>query len=253
MNIKTIPIIDHLYEIKIRIYYIFLSIIFTVIISYIYSEELIYIMSKSLNNIYSNKFIYTSITEVFNIEILLSIYISSYLSIISIIYNIFMFLYPGLYEHERNYISFYSIFFIFLIFLSNYLAYKYIIPITYKYLITYEVINENKLFHLKLTAKINEFCINYIIILGIMTIISILPLIFLLLYQFKIIDKDFMNSNRDIIYILLLVITSIITPPDIINFIIISLIIIFIYEISIYLLFLFDIYKYFIFFKNKKI
>nr|NP_066348.1 SecY-independent transporter protein [Malawimonas jakobiformis]AAG13715.1 SecY-independent transporter protein [Malawimonas jakobiformis] len=249
MNIK-LPIIDYINEFKIRFIYIIILILFLITISYDYFEELLYIMSKPVDKIYNNQFIYTSITEVLNIKILLSIYIAIYIGIISLIYNIIIFLYSGLYKFEIKKIKFYFIIGLIVIFLSNYVTLDHIIPFIYKYLLTSSITNKNKLFNLTLIAKINEFCINYIVVLTIVTIFFLLPFSFIFIYKIKIINNEFINKNRDFIYILLILIISFVTPPDFMSFLILFFFFIVFYEFFIYFFFLFNIYKYFIFFKK---
>lgn len=247
---KILPIIDYINEFKYRLIYILSSIIFVFIICYTHCEELLYIMSKSLDQIYNNKFIYTSITEVLNTKVSLSIYISIYIGLFIIIYNLFLFLYPGLYSLEIKRLFLYTIVTILILIINIYLVYKKIIPFIYEYLLKNEIVYENKLFHLKLTAKISEFCINYMIIITIMTFISFLPLLSIIIYKMKIVNSNLISQNRDFIYIIILLIVSFVTPSELYLFILTLLLMVMFYEFFIYFFFLFHLYKYFIFFKN---
>jgi sec-independent protein translocase protein TatC len=247
---NTIPIKNHLIELKHRIIYIIISIVFNIVICYYYSKQIIYIISKPIEKIYNNFFIYTSITEVFNTYLLISIYISLYISIITILYHLIMFLYSGLYKNELKKLFLYTIIIILLLIISNYITNTYIIPITYKYFINFEILNEEKIFNIKLMARIYEYCLNYLVISLVINILTLLPVILLLMIRLNIISNAFLNNKRNYIYILLLLIASIITPPEIISLLITYLLLIIIYEISIYLLFIIDIYIYFIYLKK---
>jgi sec-independent protein translocase protein TatC len=243
-----IPIKDHINELKYRLLYVIITFIINFILCYYYSEELIYIISRPIDIIYNNNFIYTTITEVFNTYIIIAINISIYITIISLIITIFLFLYSGLYAYEiKNIINYISLS-IFLITFSNYIAYKYIIPLTYTYFINLEKTKQTMLYSVLLLAKINEYSVNYLLLLLLITLCSLLPILLLILLKIKIININYLNNKRNYIYIYIILIISMITPPDILSISLLSITMVIIYELIIMIIYLKDIY---IFFKRQ--
>jgi sec-independent protein translocase protein TatC len=244
----------HLKEIKFRVFYIILSYLLTFIINYLYHEELLIILNKPLiKSKIIDHFIYTNITEAFFSYLKLVTFISILFIIPIILLNIWLFLIPGLYSYERIKIEKIFIIFFILINLAIERGINYFIPKFYEFFIKFNSISEInnnifdinildssinsvyikdiELFHLSFEPKINEFITLIIQFLIILIVLIILPII---LYNIKINIRIFIQL-RKYIFILILIMAGIITPPSIINQIFISIPLIFTYELIIYL------------------
>ena len=79
----------HLYEIFYKFQYLIVSYVITFFISYYYSEQLIYLSTKSIFVLYPlDHFIYTSITEVFFTYIKVAIFTSTLVTLPLILFYI---------------------------------------------------------------------------------------------------------------------------------------------------------------------
>ena len=89
------------FEIKYRIFYIILSIIFTFIICYLYKEQFIYLLTNYLlYNMASHRFIFTKLTQILITYIKFSIFLSLFINIPFIILHLLYFFITALYKHE---------------------------------------------------------------------------------------------------------------------------------------------------------
>jgi Sec-independent protein secretion pathway component TatC len=104
----------HLFELKYNFIVFFITFFYLFFVSYYFSNQLIYLFINILthNNILKY-FIFTNITELFITNIIISIFISSFLSIQLIIIQFWIFLSTGLFKFENlKFIKFYLLFII---------------------------------------------------------------------------------------------------------------------------------------------
>ena len=102
---KNIILFNHMYELKYRFFYYIFSNIITIIVSYEFSNELIYILVKPLlyNKTHKiDQLIFTNITEAFFTFINISIFFALYFTLPILFYHIFFYILPGLYRYEKN-------------------------------------------------------------------------------------------------------------------------------------------------------
>lgn len=234
-------IVNYLNEIKIRIFFLGVILLFNIFLNLYYFKQIIYIVSIPISFINDNRFIYTSITEFFYTYVVLSLYLSSYLLSFSIIINVLLFSINGLYKKEFFIALILFLFFLFSLVSSYYLAYHYILPQSYEYFRNLEI--NDIFFDIHLMASINEYLSNFLIYYIIITIFSILLTIIMILYLLKIIPLRFLIHHRKDLYFIIIIVLSIITPPDLISFIILLLSIIGLYELLLLLISFSDTYS----------
>ena len=134
---------------------LFISIFF---ISYIYSDQWIYILIKpliSLKN--SNYLIFTDITEIFIIKIIISLFISILFSTLCGFFQLWFFLSPGLYKNENIKIIYTLLIFIIILLLSIYFIYFFLIPNVWKFFIEFEKTNYPFLYQIYLEPKLYNY------------------------------------------------------------------------------------------------
>ena len=119
----------HLYELKYNFFIILISFFYLFIISYYFSDQLIYLFINNLRNKNMLKyFIFTNITEIFNTNVLIAFFISICITIQLIILLVWFFLLKGLYKFENFvFIKFYVLYLIFNFCIIN-LIFTVIIP-----------------------------------------------------------------------------------------------------------------------------
>ena len=102
----------HLFELKYNFIVFFITFFYLFIVSYYFSNQLIYLFINILT--YSNilkYFIFTNITELFLTNIIISIFISAFLSIQLLVIQFWIFLSSGLFKFENlKFIKFYILF-----------------------------------------------------------------------------------------------------------------------------------------------
>nr|AEP41129.1 SecY [Phytophthora cinnamomi var. parvispora] len=226
----------HLFELKYNFFILLITFFYLFIISYYFSDQLIYLLVTNLLNKNMLKyFIFTNITEIFITNISIAIFISIFLTIQLSILLIWFFLSKGLYKFENFiFLKFYLFFLIFNFFIIIFI-FKNIIPHIWNFLLN---LNFSNLYILTIyfEPKINNYfnfifsSFSYIFLIFIYFLI-----LFFLIFN-NILKIKIIINLRKFFYLKLIILSSIITPPDIINFLFIYLLFIFIFEILIYFL-----------------
>nr|YP_010377452.1 Sec-independent protein translocase component TatC [Hemiaulus sinensis]QYB23188.1 Sec-independent protein translocase component TatC [Hemiaulus sinensis] len=235
----------YIIEIKNRVFLIFFSYIFTVIICYFYKETLLFLSIKpSISSINKSVFYFisTNLTEIFTTYIQLSCFVSAQLSIFFILYHILFFLAPGLYDFEYKNIK--SILLVILCsWLVGFMILNFLIlPRTWEFFMSFQNTVNNQAINLYFEAKIIEY-VNFYINIYFICVLSCQ--FFCVLYILLEILPDkikFVKKFRKSSYLIFFIIATLITPPDVISQILIAMSFIMIYEIIIVTVILKNVY-----------
>lgn len=241
---------SHFNELKYRIFYIGLSFMLTFTCSYFYIGHIIYILSLPfLNirkiNVFLNQsdFIFTTIFEAFSSYLFISGVIACYFIIPNLLYGLFSFLKSGLTLSEKKYLKFIIKLFLIFFFFSMNFAYWVCLPFILKFFIGFEEIIKANLFTLKLEPKILDYLNMTIISILWFNIIFQMPFILLFCLYQDFFDIKFLKKNRKIFLMNFIIISALITPPDVITQLIIALPLTLFFELILFFSYLKQTYK----------
>nr|QUS63604.1 SecY-independent transporter protein [Haslea silbo] len=224
-------------ELKNRLLLLLTAWISTVLVSYIYKETLLFlIIEPSLN--YSNQnivyFIFTNVTEIFSVYFEIIIFLGNHTLIVFTLYHIVLFSSLGLYKFELENITFLIqtsllVFFISLVFFN-----KILLPLSWNFFLSYQSFSFLKSIDFYFESKLNEYITFYMT--SYYLCITYCQIFVLLISFCKYIKNNLtqIKQYRKIIYFSFLLISTLLTPPDIISQIILSFSLILIYELLIY-------------------
>lgn len=173
----------------------------------------------------------TDLSSQFVTHLTTSIYLGLLCASPFIMYELFRFITPALLENERKYstrimISVYSLFMIGVL-----MSYYILFPISFRFLGTYSVADKVHTM-ITLDSYISTF-VSLTILLG---IVFQLPVITFILAKMGILSASQMSKYRKHALIIIMLIAAIITPPDIMTLIMITLPIYGLYEFSVWIL-----------------
>lgn len=209
----------YIIEIKYRIICI-LIVFFTFIpILFIYKfyiiHFLLWINPNALTNSL-NYFILTSITELFNVFFSISLFIIKYILCYFIYYHLVSFLALGLYEKEYKYLKDFFRMSVFLWVLSTSMFLSVFLPFTYDFFFDFQQKSTETL-NLFFEPKIEDY-FNFILSLYSQSYLGFqLLLIFAAYFEHTKTNITLIKNLKKFIYIFILLIATIITPPDIIS------------------------------------
>lgn len=202
----------YLKEIYCRLVYVLISFLLCIIIIYNFKEEFVFILilPSWLSSVPIEYFIFTEPKEIFLFYISSFIFVSVLFTFPLLIYNIKDYLYTALYKHETIKLEFIIKYFIKIYILSNTIIFFIFIPIFWNFFSSFDQNTKLILFFLELSA------LNYFKFLFSIFIMSNV-LIILLLILLKIFINNGITFILDIkkyIYLIFLIFSTVITPPE---------------------------------------
>ena len=221
-------------EIKNRIFLIFLTWFFTVLVCYCYKETLLFFLIKFnpvVYKTYSFYFITTNLLDLFNVYLKISFFLSYQVTLFVSLYHILLFFYTALFKYELNILKYSFLLSIICYCITLIIFNLYILPNIWAFFLSYQTNQLEKGLNIFFEAQITEYVRFYIESCWSFIIINqVFVLIFVCLNFVK--DKIiFIKKTRKLIYASFLVFSTIITPPDIISQVIVSLLLMLFYEV----------------------
>jgi len=241
----------HLTELRYRFFYLLVGYLITVGTAYYFSEELLYMISKPLlsnneffinNSLEERRLIYTNITEVFTTQLLLAVYIGLYTILPNIVYQIWSFLKPGLYLNEQRFLKKMIIPCILLLSLGLFLTFSTLIPTICEFFIGFETNLEENAMQIQLEAKISEYVSTVLYTMLLISILSQYPLFILVLLYLKIIDFNWLVTQRKLFIFVFFILGAMCTPPDILSQVLLAMTLSIFYEGLLIVLLLYNNY-----------
>ena len=147
-----------------------------------------------------------------------------------ILYELWKFISPGLYEKERKHSRGFITVASFLFFMGVLFGYYVVAPLSINFLGTYQVsdVVQNQF---DLSSYISSVRAA-VIACGLM---FELPLIIYFLTKVGLVTPDFLRKYRKMALVIVLIVSAVITPPDVASQIIVAVPVLFLYQVSIYI------------------
>lgn len=180
---------------------------------------------------YDIPLISTELSAQFMTHISTSCYLAFLLASPYLLLELFRFISPALYEHEKRYsaIVAFAVFFLFLLGVT--ISYFIIFPISFQFLATYQVDSA-----ISNTITISSYISTFTTLSLMLGIVFQLPVVAAILAKFDFIDTSLLKHYRRHALLIITIIAAIITPStDIFTLLIVSLPIYLLYELSIYI------------------
>ena len=210
-----LSIVNHWYELKLRFLYLIFSFILTFVVSYFYSDILMYFyVLPFISKFEQKRFIYTNLSEVFSSCLLVSLNITVVITVLLSLYSIFCFLKPGLYKKEFYIFKTSLKLLISSILISISFVYLIIFPGVIKFFIHFENFN---FFDLSLEAKILDYLELAFSCLFWISFIFQVPIVVFLLIYFNLITINFFISWRKECILICFIFGALFSPPDVLT------------------------------------
>lgn len=216
----------YLIETKNRLLLIILSGFSSFIAGYAYKEILLFLFiqpSSLIVNPLTSKsifyFIFTDVTEIFLIYLKLSYFLSIQILILAIIYQMFLFFSPAFYKKEFCNLRFGFLLILNASGLSLFLSTQLIIPLTWNFFSDFQLFTT---VNLHFEAKLSEY-INFYIFLYYLCFFYCQTIVILLLFIHNLnVNIKFIRKFRKLFYFILILFSTLLSPPDAMSQLLIS-------------------------------
>lgn len=233
-------LLDHLIELRRRLIYCFVVWGITFAICYGFSEDIFFFLVKPLAHLLSGaagerRLIYTGLTEAFTTYLKVAFFGGFILAFPFIASQIWFFMAPGLYQHEKRTFLPFLIATPVLFFLGAAIAYTVVCPLAWQFFLSFEVSASPGGLPIQLEARVSEYLSLMMKLIFAFGISFQLPILLTLLAHTGAINSAQLRIHRKYAFLGIVVISALITPPDLLSPISLIIPIYGLYELSIFL------------------
>lgn len=171
----------------------------------------------------------TDLSSQFMTHISTSLYLGFLCASPYILFELFRFISPALYENERKY-SIPVLFIIYALFIIGVLmSYFILFPISFRFLGTYSVAEE-----VHSTITLDSYISTFVTLTLVMGVVFQLPIVAYFLAKIGLLQSKWLAKYRQYAFLIIMIVAAIITPPDLMTLILVTIPLYFLYEVSIF-------------------
>ena len=180
------------------------------------------------------RLIFTALQETFLTYLKVAFFTAFFVTCPFILMQIWKFIAPGLYKHEKTAILPYLVLTPILFFLGGMLVYYLIMPLAIKFFLSFESTGMSTNLPIQLEAKVNEYLSLVMKLIFAFGISFQLPVVLSLLARVGAVDSDFLKKRRKYVIVIIFAAAALLTPPGPITQIGLAIPLLILYELSIF-------------------
>jgi len=238
-NEKEGGFISHLTELRSRLIHSFIFLFVFFILCYFFAEYLYGFLVEPYAQAVKNdgterRLIFTALQETFLTYLKVAFFAAFFVSSPFILIQVWKFIAPGLYDHEKSAIMPYMVVTPILFFLGGALVYYLIMPLAIKFFLSFESSGHITNLPIQLEAKVNEYLSLIMKLIFAFGLSFQLPVVLSLLARVGVVDSEFLKKRRKYVVVIIFTAAAILTPPDPITQIGLAIPLLILYELSIF-------------------
>ncbi|MDI6754705.1 MAG: twin-arginine translocase subunit TatC [Thermodesulfobacteriota bacterium] len=213
MNEKKLPLTAHLEELRKRLIYSFLAIGVTFAICYAFIKQIVEILMHPLVQTLpkGSSLVFTAVPEAFFIYLKSAFLAGIFFSSPFILYQVWGFVSPGLYEREKKYVYPYlilsSIFFVG----GALFCYFIVFPVVFRFFLSFA---SDTIRPLPAIREYLTFTIKLLLAFG---LLFQWPVLVFFLSRMGVVSAQVLSRNRKFAILVIFVAAAVLTPPDIVS------------------------------------
>jgi len=239
LNDKKMPLLEHLVELRQRLLYSILAFFACFIIAYYFHAQIFNFLVAPLQHVFDGqsgrRMIFTAPTEAFFTYIKVAFFTGVCLAFPVIAGQLWMFVAPGLYKHERNaflpFIIATPVMFTF----GAALLYYVVLPVALQFFASFEVPAGEGALPIQMEAKMSEYLSLVMTLILAFGISFELPVLLLLLVRVGIVSAAGLAEKRRYAIVGVVAFAGLVTPPDVMSQLSLAIPMYLLYESSIWI------------------
>jgi sec-independent protein translocase protein TatC len=231
MDEKKLPLTAHLQELRKRLIHSFIAVGAGFALCYLFAQKIFDILATPLLDIMptDGSLVFTSVAEAFFTYMKVAFIAGLILASPFVLYQVWAFVAPGLYRHEKKYVVPFVLAGTFFFAVGILFAYYVALPVGFKFLLGFAT---DFIKPLPSMREYLSFTIKFLLAFG---LVFEFPVVLVLLARIGVVDAKTLGRQRKYAILLIFIFAAILTPPDIVSQVILALPMIGLYELSIFL------------------
>jgi len=231
--------ISHLAELRKRLIHCLIFLFTIFVICYFFSEYIYGFLVEPYSSAVKDdgterRLIFTALQETFLTYLKVSFFAAFFITSPFVLVQVWKFIAPGLYKHEKSSLIPYLVITPILFLLGGMLVYYLIMPLAIKFFLSFESSGAITNLPIQLEAKVNEYLSLIMKLIFAFGLSFQLPVVLSLLARIGIIDSKFLKERRKYVVVIIFAAAAILTPPDPVTQIGLALPLLILYELSIF-------------------
>lgn len=238
LDLSKAPLLTHLMELRRRLLRVVAFCLVAFAVAYVFSEHIYAFLTQPLVEAFGEhqdrRMIYTGLQEAFVTHLKLSLFVAVFVAMPLILNQVWKFLVPGLYHHERRVMRPFLWCTPVLFTGGAALAFYGVFPLAWEFFVGFESIGGTVGgMPVELEARVSEYLSLVLQLIMVFGLSFELPLVVLLLARAGMVDVAGLRAFRKHMVIIVFGVAALVTPPDLVSQLALGLPVLGLYELSI--------------------